>query len=297
MTAEPVTTEPGGDTGARRILDAARRLLPGEEVVLLHRGPARRRSSLYFLGPPGGPCHWVVKQPHVRVAQADLTSPRTAAEQYDALVRLDAHLRATGSRVTTTRPLALLPELGAHLMEFVPGPTVVDLIGPGALTRPGRLWAAVDDAAEVLRAVHALDARAGEVLLHGDFAPENVVLTPAGPCCLDPDLCERGPAEHDVVRFLVMFADAPFFVVAGRLPRVRGVRRRAVRRFLTAYYDGSTPPPSLGPLLEAALAARWQTRHTDLLARRPRGRRTRLRLVRRHFEAVLAEVSSPTWPD
>jgi hypothetical protein len=328
------------------VLDRVRPVLADQadprEVVVLHLGPGRRRSSLYFLGLAGArsECRWVVKQPHSTSSQADLASPREAVVQYDALQRLHAHLAHSADAVGTPRPVAYLPELAAYVMEFVPGPTVTDLITHRAVARPGPLLEAVAGAARVLHAVHAvepglpglvdvaeLDVQAAtrgrqalaaqglrvrerwftptpsarptagrKVLLHGDFAPENVVLSPSGLCCLEPDLCERDWAEHDVVRFLVMLFDAPLFVVGGHLPPVRSLRRRAATTFLDAYYGSGVRPAALRPLMIASLALRWSTRRSDLLARDSRLRAARIRLVRSHFTRLLDEVSRPTWP-
>ena len=331
----------------QQVLDRVRPLLANEgyarNVVVLHTGPARRRSSLYFLGLEGHrpDCRWVVKQPHSGSVQADLASPRDAVAQFEALQRLHAHLQRSGHPAATPRPLAYLPELAAYVMEFVPGPTVTDLLTAGAVVRPAPLLSAVASAAHLLRAVHtvepaepglvdlaALDTLAASrgrrmlavaglplrdrwftatpgagalpgrrVLLHGDFAPENVVLSPSGVCCLEPDLCDRDWGEHDVVRFLVMLYDAPLFVVVGGLPAVRSLRRRAAATFLDSYYGSHSRPPSLRPMMVASLIARWSTRHDDLVARDPWLRAARRRLVHRHFTHLLDEVSSPTWPN
>lgn len=236
-----MATDPGArTTGTVRneaeaeaeLLRRVRPLLAGEigveaarNVMVLHTGPSRRRSSLYFLGLDGHP-QWVVKQPHRDSQQADLPAPRSAATQYDALCRLYAHLgqgslARAGCPFATPCPVGFLPELDAYVMEFVPGPTMTGLIRPRTVVRPGVLLSAVTSAGELLRAVHALEpaepedvdlgglgggtvvaarrvldaaglpaherwfapsggsgtTRAPRVLLHGDFAPENVVLS------------------------------------------------------------------------------------------------------------------------
>ncbi|WP_446219655.1 phosphotransferase [Micromonospora sp. IBHARD004] len=135
-----------------------------------------------------------------------------------------------------------------------------------------------------------------KVVLHGDFAPENVVLAPSGLCCLEPDLAEKDWAERDVVRFLLMLFDAPFFVVGADLPLVQRLRREAATTFLTAYYGDRPLPVALRPLMLASVASRWSTRHTDIAQRTPRLARARQQLLRRHFSRVLAEVSAPGWP-
>lgn len=139
-------------------------------------------------------------------------------------------------------------------------------------------------------------ATAPTVLLHGDFAPENVILSPSGPCCLEPDLRERGWAEQDVTRFLLMLFDAPMFVVGADLLPVRRLRNRAAATFLQAFYDHDPVPETVRPLLMLGLATRWSTRHTDVAHRSARFRRARQLLLRRHFARILDEVSAPHWP-
>jgi hypothetical protein len=135
-----------------------------------------------------------------------------------------------------------------------------------------------------------------KVLLHGDFVPENVLLSPGGFECLDPDLTHRDWAEQDVARFVVMLCDAPLFVTAGMTPPVRALRRLAVESFLDAYYDGEPPSPLLRPLMLSLVAARWRARHEDVALRGANLKGPRQALVRRHFRAFMDEVTAPTWP-
>jgi len=308
-----------------------------ERLVVVRTGPSRRRSSLYFVGLAGGDtCRWVVKRPTSQSQQDDLTSPLPAPLQYSALQRLYLHLHGLDDGMATPRPIALLPDIDAYVMEYVPGPTVTDLILPRAVADPGRLLDSAVVAGRLLRAVHALEppksdlidlrklqqdtstraqrllAAAGlpvrdhwfgvdlvsttttgsEVLLHGDYAPENVVLSPTGVVCLEPDLVERGWREHDVVRFLLMLADAPLFVAGTEVPVVRRLRRRVSAQFLDSYYEGPSRPESLPHLMLVSVAARWSTRHTDVTRRSPRLGRARQLLLHRHFTRLLDEVSA-----
>lgn len=135
-----------------------------------------------------------------------------------------------------------------------------------------------------------------EVLLHGDWAPENVVLADQGLTCLDPELSHRGWPERDVSRFLVMLCDAPVFVTTTGLPAWTLLRRRAVVTFLAAYYGERGVSPLLRPLFLADLAARWAMRDVDVVRRNPAGTRSRRLLLRHHFTALLDEASAPGWP-
>src|SRR5919107_3909900 len=135
--------------------------VPAEDpnrLAVLHRGPSRRRSSLYFVGLAGADtCRWVVKRPTSESQQDDLTSPLPAPQQFSALQRLHRHLQRLDGEMATPRPVALLPEIDGYVMEYVPGPTVTDLMRPRSVVDPDRLPDSVVAAARLLRAVHALE--------------------------------------------------------------------------------------------------------------------------------------------
>src|SRR3954447_2971883 len=327
---------------------ALRPVLSGElaatEELVVHERRQRNRSTLFFVGVPDGGRRprWVVKVPNIERNQADLRSPLTAEAQFHTVSRLHDYLQArAGGRVSTPRPVATLPSLGAWVMEFAHGRTVADVAGPKALVRPRTLRPAMEAAALALRELHGMEEKrcvevdlaaleeeavttarrhlseAGlpareswfgrtatsgmsvegrEVVLHGDWVPENVLLSPSTIYCLDPELTHRDLAEHDVVRFLMMLFDAPMFVVGGNAPLVHTLRSQAAGAFLSAYYAPGSPPPTLRPLMLAALAARWRARHEDVAGRGARLRTGRQALVRRHFRSFLDEVSSLGWP-
>lgn len=331
------------------LLDRLRSALAAEipardlERILLRRGPARRRSTVYFAGleGPAAAHRWVIKWPHVDNHQADLAAPLSAAAQFRSLQRLREHLHSRGYNVTVPRPVALMEDVGAYVMEYVDGPSVKDRVEPRSLMRPTLLLGAVSAAAEALRAVHTVEPAKDElvdladlrdrayseaaaflassdlgvrerwfsrastpsgaeytsrVVLHGDFIPENVLLMPTRCCCLDADLSRTGAAEHDVVRFLALLFEARLFVVGHRVPAVQRLRRRTAATFLHAYYADEPWPRSLRPLMLAALASRYATRQQNLMESAPRLRRLRRAMVRRHFTALLDEVSEPDWP-
>lgn len=317
----------------------------GADLAVSQKAPLRRRSSLFFVGTAGeGPpvSRWVVKQPHVDTQQHDLASPVSARGQLAALRRLHGHLETVGGGLHAPRPVAYVPDLSAYVMEYVPGPTLTDLLTSRTVLRPGRLLEGIASAARLLQAVHAMEPGAVElvdveavftdartrgrglladarlrsrerwflrsgithdpatvssptVLLHGDFAPENVVLSPSGVCCLEPDLTERGWPEHDVARFLLMLFDAPLFVTGVDVPPVQVLRRRAARTFLAAYYGPEPRSPLLRPVMLLNLCARWTTRHNEVVHRSPRFELARKLLLRRHFSRLLDEVSAARW--
>jgi aminoglycoside phosphotransferase (APT) family kinase protein len=134
-----------------------------------------------------------------------------------------------------------------------------------------------------------------KVLLHGAWAPENVLLDGDQVVCLDPELTVRGWAEQDLARFLLMLLDRPVFVLTDSLGRGRALRHELISAFLTTYYGREPVSPVLRPLLEREVALRWVVRHQDVLDRRPPLRRARTALLHRYFRAVLDEISGPAW--
>ena len=320
-----------------------------DQLVVLRADRTRRRSSIFFVGVDGSnrAYRWVVKQPNDDSQQQDLPSPMSAAEQYGALLRLYRHLEQSTCDVSTPRPIALLPDISAYVMDYVPGGTLTDLIEPRSLIRPAQLLAGMTCAGDVLHSVHSIEGAAPEteaepfdldalatqartraqdvlqqaglpvraswfgvtrppgaetatsrarVVLHGDYAPENILMSASGVYCLEPDLSERSWPEYDVARFVLMLFDAPMFVMGVDVPAVQRLRRRAASTFLDAYYRGRSRPELLRIIMLDSLASRWATRHTDLVEREPRLMRTRDALLRRHFSKLLTELNSPIWP-
>ena len=134
------------------------------------------------------------------------------------------------------------------------------------------------------------------VVLHGDFAPENILLSDAGVYCLDADLATKGPAGNDVARFITMLS-----------------RRRcscAVPTSLRCRPSGATPPcDSSTPTTEDSRPRGPCSRSSFSDWPRDAGRGTRIlrnadpawpcsgaACSRRHFKSVLHEVAAPQWP-
>lgn len=68
-----------------------------------------------------------------------------------------------------------------------------------------------------------------KVILHGDFAPENVLLMSSGDyCCIDADLAEKGSAEKDVARFLMMLFEARLSTSVRRASRASASQKAAL---------------------------------------------------------------------
>lgn len=132
-----------------------------------------------------------------------------------------------------------------------------------------------------------------QVVLHGDYAPENVMISGSTVYCLEPDLTHRGSPDIDVVRFVTMLFDAPLFVAGVRNPAVQRLRRRAAAEFLSTFYGEGQVSPAIRWLLAESLAARWATRHKDCLRRRPPLTSARVTLLRGYFGGLLAETGQP----
>src|SRR5687767_3750979 len=124
--SEPSST----GTEQQQLLDALRSALADEigatdrDDLVVVRSGIRRRSRLFFVGVGDPDARWVVKQPNTGSQQADLSAPLPADRQFVALQRLRRQLRSNAGDLSTPRPVAELPELGAYVMEYVPGPTV-----------------------------------------------------------------------------------------------------------------------------------------------------------------------------
>lgn len=131
------------------------------------------RSTIYVIAsaaPVDGLSRWVLKQPHVQWHQDDLAGPVTAEQEFSALLRLHAHfgrLQADhpgatsgapdGSRLRVPTPVALVPEVGALLMEHVTGRTTRELVNYGSALRPASLLGALAAGGRFLRSLHALE--------------------------------------------------------------------------------------------------------------------------------------------
>ena len=321
-----------------RVLAAS--ALPPQRLVVVRR-MVRRRSVLCFVGSAAAPdtCLWVVKVPAVEVERLGMRPPMSGADQLAALQRLHDFLSRGDGRLSAPRPIGLLPELDALVMEYVEGRSLWELVGPRALHRPAELLAGVRAGAVALRHLHSIEpsraiaadlgtlhravgedsaealrgaglpvedrwfavggdagcATGCDVLLHGDWAPENVMLSGDRVMCLDPELTDRGWAEHDLARFLLMLLDRPLFVIGDRSRRGLRLRSAATSAFLAAYYGAEPVSPLLRPLLIREVSRRWAVRHQDLLQASPRLVRSRQWLLRRHFTALLDELSDPRW--
>src|SRR3954468_6555971 len=96
------------------------------------------------------------------------------------------------------------------VMDRLEGPTMLDDLG----RRPWRIGAHASTLAGLLRRLHAIEAPQwlpapvgeGKALLHLDLHPDNVIMTPRGPCVIDWPNAARGPAAADTAHSWIVCA-------------------------------------------------------------------------------------------
>jgi Ser/Thr protein kinase RdoA (MazF antagonist) len=120
------------------------------------------------------------------------------------------------------------------VMERVDGPSMLDDLQ----RRPWRLWRHTKTLAEVQRRINTITAPswapspnarpAGDVVVHGDLHPMNVMLGPAGPVVIDFTNAGRGSAAFDAATSFVLMST---FETSGVVDRVgQQLLVRAFRR-------------------------------------------------------------------
>lgn len=124
------------------------------------------------------------------------------------------------------------------VLDKVVGPTMADhlLRRPWKAALVGRLLA------ELHRGLHAIPAPTwvkpldeGDVLVHFDLHPLNVMMAPTGPVVIDWTNASRGRAGHDSARAWLLMAHAGVEELGPVVGRIAGpVRRRLVNAFVDA---------------------------------------------------------------
>lgn len=131
------------------------------------------------------------------------------------------------------------------VIERLTGPTVAEAGIAGDLS-PAELGLMHAELHRRLHAIPAPSGTPGQVVVHGDLHPENVILTASGPVVIDWRNATEGTAEFDIAMTAVIFAqvalDPAFASLSGLL-----------RESLSTYLANSIDPT---PGLDAALAAR-----------------------------------------
>jgi aminoglycoside phosphotransferase (APT) family kinase protein len=128
------------------------------------------------------------------------------------------------------------------VMERVTGPTMLDVLGrrPWTLRRQARLLARLHaivhqvPAPPGIRALHGDEDPDGQVLLHRDLHPMNVILTSAGPVIIDWEGAARGPAMYDVAWTWVIIASSEVPGIGLATAAVRGLQAQLTRSFVRA---------------------------------------------------------------
>ena len=165
----------------------------------------------------------------------DRREPATVAAEAEVMVRA----RAFGVPVPEVFDVSGV----GIVMERVSGPTMLEFVG----RRPWTVHAQARSLARLHELVHQVPASGlatprsattqdldGDVLLHGDLHPKNVILTAGGPMLIDWEGARHGPAIDDVAITwaLLAFSDIP----GPRLEAAaaQGVRALFIRSFVRA---------------------------------------------------------------
>jgi aminoglycoside phosphotransferase (APT) family kinase protein len=131
------------------------------------------------------------------------------------------------------------------VIERLTGPTLADAAIAGDMS-PSELGRMHADLHRRLHAIPPPSGIHGNVVVHGDLHPYNVILTPAGPVVIDWRNAEEGPAEFDLAMTAIIFAQVAFDPAFADLSDL-------LRESLAVYLANSI---DVTPGLDAALAAR-----------------------------------------
>jgi tRNA A-37 threonylcarbamoyl transferase component Bud32 len=167
-----------------------------------------------------------------------------ADEPCDTAREAEMMRRAATAGVRVPRVLEVQPD--ALVLERIAGPTMLDEIE----RTPWRFERFARDLGRIHRRV--LDAGLG----HGDFHPQNVLLSPSGPVVIDWSNAHDGNGRADVAFSYVILASSE-----ADFPRwLEWVGRALRRRFVRAYLDGigHEPDPNL---IAAAIERRLRDPH------------------------------------
>jgi aminoglycoside phosphotransferase (APT) family kinase protein len=297
--ASPAVGDGAGDL-PERLLEATRRALAGLErphddlelrptpiesaqarIYLLARGG----HDVYVAKVVGGPdaaaaqyraletCHgwWSGEDAHAVVR------PRALLADCDALL-LDylpgrnlaevigsSGLGATGATAPTRAAGDFLRRFHRHATVGAAEIQLQDLVeeimasqlsclAPLGLTLPAAARRALD-------AVAPRRVTARRVLLHGDYAPRNLIVTgPRAVAMIDPVLQDLGPPENDVAAFLALVGSASVFASGVAVPAIRKGRLALESAFLDGYGREALSPAICSLRLIDELIWRWASR-------------------------------------
>ncbi|MGC4943078.1 phosphotransferase [Kribbella sp. DT2] len=131
------------------------------------------------------------------------------------------------------------------VIQRLSGPTLADAVIAGDLG-PVELGEMHADLHRRLHAIPAPSGAAGQVVMHGDLHPYNVMLTADGPVVIDWRNAEQGPAEFDIAMTAIIFAQVVLDPAFAELSEL-------LREALNSYLANSIDPT---PHLPTALASR-----------------------------------------
>jgi aminoglycoside phosphotransferase (APT) family kinase protein len=160
------------------------------------------------------------------------------AAAVDREAQVMAHARAHGVPVPEVFEVA-----GSDIvMERVTGPTMLDVLGrrPWTLRGQARLLARLHETVHQapplpgMRTAGAGEDPDGQVLLHRDLHPMNVILTSGGPVIIDWEGAARGPAMYDVAWSWAILASSEVQGAGLALAAVRGLQAQFTRSFVRA---------------------------------------------------------------
>jgi aminoglycoside phosphotransferase (APT) family kinase protein len=160
------------------------------------------------------------------------------AAAVDREAQVMAHARAHGVPVPEVFEVA-----GSDIvMERVTGPTMLDVLGrrPWTLRGQARLLARLHETVHQapplpgMRTAGGGEDPDGQVLLHRDLHPMNVILTSAGPVIIDWEGAARGPAMYDVAWSWAILASSEVQGAGLALAAVRGLQAQFTRSFVRA---------------------------------------------------------------
>lgn len=144
--------------------------------------------------------------------QSGAAPAERAAAEFNALGVLEAVALASGDdRLTAIHPFGCRPEIGAVVMEFRPARDLRSLIREASrVTSSQGARSNIEDAAtkagKLLALVHEQTAASpeGDVTLHGDLYPDNIMVDQHGRVfLLDTGLDRVGSAAEDIAKFSV----------------------------------------------------------------------------------------------
>jgi len=156
----------------------------------------------------------------------------------DREAQVMAHARAHGVPVPEVFEVA-----GSDIvMERVTGPTMLDVLGrrPWTLRRQARLLARLHQTVHQVPALPGFRVAGGDedldgqVLIHRDLHPMNVILTSTGPVIIDWEGAARGPAMYDVAWTWAILTSSEVPGTGLAAAAVRGLQAQFTRSFARA---------------------------------------------------------------